>query len=538
MTFSSSFRGSVEAEIMFSKIPEDAEEGSSRNFSAMENGDQEDEIEPQERKDTIKKNKKHVNANEGDSFLTVLGVALIVILLLFDIILHTGHSKSASTCTCTELDLQPSDMTSTGGSWIAGQVDESCSQACSSAGLVCTEENLYLHNSFVDSPEELSGILSVVVPDISFSEGGCVQDQFSSGPTVPMFKQTGEICRVSAADRDLSTFSCDRKPAPANDDKRRLCYCNQESSITSLKKQASFQPQNLVMVKPGKVGGSTLSGVIRHIAAHHGLSNYDNEEWIKNEPGIFAKHSKMKTLYDNIKSLKQKTFLSTIIRDPSERCLSDFNFFKTRRTHRTETRDFGDKLKYFEKYCTNIMLEYIASQEEVLSMDESAIDEVVEMYDLIGLTERFNETMVLMKHLLGLQWRDVLYIPAKISGSSDRIQSYTSYKDETLELHEYVERKWKKINKDFYLHEKVELEFERKIAMIPSFEEDLIKYEMLLNTIQTLCSWMGNLVETKECDKAVEVFEKGYIKDAQIGFGCLNQVGDVDQFFDKIQLPD
>jgi len=377
----------------------------------MKNDDEEHEIELQEQKGIIKDNKKHVNAKEGDSFLTVLFGALIVILILFDIILHTGHSK----CTSIELDLQPSDTT---------------------------------------------------------------------------------------------------------------------SSITSFKKQASFQRQNLVMVKPGKVGGSTLSGVIRHIAAHHGLSGYDNEEWIKGEPGIFSKHSKMRTLYDNIKSLKQKTFLLTIIRDPSERCLSDFNYFKTHGNHEgAYNRDYEDKLKYFEQYCTNVMLEYIAPQEknEVLSIDESAVDEVVEMYDLIGLTERFNETMVLMKHLLGLQWRDILYIPTKVSGSSDKIQSYKSYEDETLELHEYVERKWKKTNKDFYLHGKVEFEFERKIAMIPSFEEDLIKYEMLLDTIQRACWWVMDLNPS---------IGKGYIKDAQRGYKCLNQVGDVDQFFDKIQLPD
>ena len=129
---------------------------------------------------------------------------------------------------------------------------------------------------------------------------------------------------------------------------------------TSFKKQASFQRQNLVMVKPGKVGGSTLSGVIRHIAAHHGLSGYDNEEWIKDEPGIFAKHTKMRTLYDNIKSLKQKTFLLTIIRDPSERCLSDFHYFQTH--GKGVNRDYKDKPKYFEQYCTNNMLDYIAPQ--------------------------------------------------------------------------------------------------------------------------------------------------------------------------------
>ena len=113
------------------------------------------------------------------------------------------------------------------------------------------------------------------------------------------------------------------------------------------------------MVKPGKVGGSTLSGVVRHIAAHYGLSGYDTEEHIKNEPGIFAKHERMSTLYEDIKSLKQKSFLLTIIRDPSERCLSDINFFKTHGTGRYD-RDFDDKPKYFESYCTNYLLGYIA----------------------------------------------------------------------------------------------------------------------------------------------------------------------------------
>jgi hypothetical protein len=119
------------------------------------------------------------------------------------------------------------------GSWIAGEVGESCTQACSSAGLVCTEESLYLHNSFVDSPEELGEILSALVPDISFPESGCVQDRSSSNSDVPMFKQTGEICRVSAGDRALSTFSCDRRPGAIKHG-RRLCYCELERKETTV----------------------------------------------------------------------------------------------------------------------------------------------------------------------------------------------------------------------------------------------------------------------------------------------------------------
>merc|ERR1711879_624815 len=109
-----------------------------------------------------------------------------------------------------------------------------------------------------------------------------------------------------------------------------------------------------------------------------------------------------------------------------------------------------------------------------------------------------------MKHLLGLNWRDVLYLPAKMSGRSESISAYKPYTEETYELREFVEMDWKqfKSNKDFYLHGKVEMEFERKIAMIPSFQEDLIKYEMLLDTMMRTCWWVLESFENAACPLA------------------------------------
>jgi len=120
-----------------------------------------------------------------------------------------------------------------------------------------------------------------------------------------------------------------------------------------------FHRQNLIMVKPGKVGGSTLSGVIRGIGAHYNLNGYDQLGFITKEPGIFAEHREMSTDFlREIESLHKKKFLLTIIRDPAERCLSDFHYFQTHGTQKKQ-RNFDNIIGYFSRYCTNYHLKYI-----------------------------------------------------------------------------------------------------------------------------------------------------------------------------------
>ena len=46
--------------------------------------------------------------------------------------------------------------------------------------------------------------------------------------------------------------------------------------------------------------------------------------------------------------------------------------------------------------------------------DDDDIDTTIIKYNFIGITERYNESLILLKHELGLEWEDLLYVSKKV----------------------------------------------------------------------------------------------------------------------------
>jgi len=157
------------------------------------------------------------------------------------------------------------------------------------------------------------------------------------------------------------------------------------------------------------------------------------------------------------------------------------------------------------------------------------------MYDFVGIAERFNETMVLLKHILGLEWKDVIYLPSKISGQQTNkehtpIKAYKPFEEEEQSLKDFVAAKWKKfsMNKDFYIHERVTEKFESLIASIPTFQDDLEKFEMALDVALSICGWL-----TYE-PGLLKRNLKAYAKDNGIGHECIDHIGSgFERFFEN-----
>ena len=105
-----------------------------------------------------------------------------------------------------------------------------------------------------------------------------------------------------------------------------------------------------------------------------------------------------------IEGLQKRTFLMTFIREPAERALSHFYHFPVSRHNVTPT-DFHI-LNFMKKQRDHIM-DYIATGESV--------PEIIAKYDLIGITDRFAESMLVLAHRLGIGLEDMLYVKAKDS---------------------------------------------------------------------------------------------------------------------------
>ena len=107
-----------------------------------------------------------------------------------------------------------------------------------------------------------------------------------------------------------------------------------------------FFSQNIVFVKPTKVGGSTFGGVMRRISAHHGISGYDDDHWIESQPGIWANHETRMSLQHQMDASFGRTLFATIVRYPTSRCLSYINhFIVNKKYHRERFLSTEDKIK-------------------------------------------------------------------------------------------------------------------------------------------------------------------------------------------------
>eukprot|EP00750_Incisomonas_marina_P026989 INCI6067.2.p1 GENE.INCI6067.2~~INCI6067.2.p1 ORF type:complete len:183 (-),score=24.20 INCI6067.2:317-865(-) len=137
------------------------------------------------------------------------------------------------------------------------------------------------------------------------------------------------------------------------------------------------------------------------------------------------------------------------------RCYSAYYFFKVQREHLQDTK--LDRVKYIMKSCSNDLVSHLQlvgdSQADrrallhshhdygghnqtlaleelqktwVQSWDPTQVEEaapfarhVLGYYHFVGVTERFDESLVALKWLLGLELRDILHISAKRPGMRD-----------------------------------------------------------------------------------------------------------------------
>jgi len=194
---------------------------------------------------------------------------------------------------------------------------------------------------------------------------------------------------------------------------------------------------NLIYIKVPKTASSTTGGIARRLAIKHGLSGVGDMEWISQEPGVWANHKTRAKLDDKIRKLKLPAFTFTCLRDPVDRCLSEF-YMKVSRGHCQSplchdefANTTPDKMRWMQDRCRDFQLAYIAppdlvSEAVAAAPAYSSTDErrraaklvVSRGYNFIGVDELYDESAVILASQLGANLTDVLYLPAKVSGAA------------------------------------------------------------------------------------------------------------------------
>jgi Sulfotransferase family len=202
-------------------------------------------------------------------------------------------------------------------------------------------------------------------------------------------------------------------------------HTGRNRSLTAVKGRMRF---NLVMVKVPKVGSSTLGGVARRIAAHHSMSGYTDSNWIFHEPGVWAAHLTRAKL--PVAKLKLPSFVFSVVRDPLARAMSEFYHFRvTRKSQHTNDAHRLDLQKVaFLRNVHNLQMRHLDPVETFRYAGSKHIAQrVFDAYDFVAVTERFDESMLLLAHRLGVPWSQVLYVPSKVAadGRQERFNGHT-----------------------------------------------------------------------------------------------------------------
>lgn len=183
--------------------------------------------------------------------------------------------------------------------------------------------------------------------------------------------------------------------------------------------QRSPAREGFLFVKEMKTGGSTAAGIhlrIAHNVARRRKTGYPLCK-VRNDHAT-ATH------LDYQHRDRSKSFLWTVIRDPTRRALSQFFHFQvSRKGIRPTDENFISWIRQ-DQYLFRYYLRTL-SVDPVVELHPDKFDPVLiangilDEYDFIGVTERMEETAVALQLLLGLNTADILYSNAKMNGHFD-----------------------------------------------------------------------------------------------------------------------
>jgi len=294
---------------------------------------------------------------------------------------------------------------------------------------------------------------------------------------------------------------------------------------------------NIVYVRVCKTGSTSTASAIRRIADHEGLSGtFEARSWPGDigEPGIWANHGALDTeefgpnpaneptTYDDglpstskVQGLKKPYFMATVIRDPAKRAMSKYYFntgcAKYPGQVITSKKDF---LRNFQ----NNMFRYIRSSAT------DTLDDIFNAYGLVGITERLDESLVVLAASLKVPLSDVLYLSAKNSSAGftvgkddkNKCEAHPSMDEEPDDVKQFLATEFAEANDlDYQLVARADATLDAKIEEM-NLKPAIEKFQDLLAKAQKTCdvdSGSDLLQNVVEC----------YVEDEGCNYKCLNQ---------------
>ncbi|XP_024911123.1 galactose-3-O-sulfotransferase 3-like [Cynoglossus semilaevis] len=234
---------------------------------------------------------------------------------------------------------------------------------------------------------------------------------------------------------------------------------------------------NIVFLKTHKTGSSTMQNLLFRFAERHNLTvalpveycghlfcypSLFNSKFVHQHtvpPNIIASHLRFNKKELQRLMPKDSVYI-TILREPGSMFESSFIYFNQlsqsfRKVPKSSLETFlDDPLRYYqpsEQYsmCAHNMLTFdLGGEKDRASTDAAYADafvaEVEKTFSLVMITEYFDESLILLRHLLSWDLDDILYLELNMRSPSSK-QSLTS------ELTEKV-RTWNSLDARLYDH--------------------------------------------------------------------------------------
>jgi hypothetical protein len=167
---------------------------------------------------------------------------------------------------------------------------------------------------------------------------------------------------------------------------------------------------NMAYVRIPKCGSTSFTSVLRRISARYGVSGVDaREPQGLREPFLSSFHEQMEEMQDLVNNAVKPVVKITMIRDPIDRAISQFYYAATK-FKSLEDKGIVDFLKHHMD--SNFEYGYLLGKKGM------NVDEVVDQYALVGLSERFDESVVMLMEMFGLSYCDVIFSSGKISADA------------------------------------------------------------------------------------------------------------------------
>jgi hypothetical protein len=363
-----------------------------------------------------------------------------------------------------------------------------------------------------------------------------------------------------------------------------------------------FNSPGLIYIKIDKAASSTLAGINVRLAHKVGakvlpqkdpnqeLSEVCSHTYTHGRASdVLALSYSTATTTLSLTSRRPSTLLWTFVRDPARRAVSEYyHFWVSRRGYGVKNglvKPFLESRKNFQllylldqKHPEQVLAKAIAATNTTssniaiqpndtttssamiidppilpLPIEQLIQDHIINVYDFIGVVERMEESLAVMKLLWGVSTEDLIVMSAKQSGgwddgryndtcykihpspsssssygSDDRHASdgKTNYSLSSY-LQHYIQTDYKVDNFDYHLYEAVNASLDKTIALLGRINVERVRHEVrkLQSLVELKCQNHTIFPCSKNGTRQHAISRKNcYWFDSGCGFPCVDQV--------------